>query len=299
MVVYYTCQVRILPVLTLALPAACYVFSWLGDRRSLAEHRRIVGAVGLQDDGTRLAAASLPALLLFVGLLLHAVSLYFVMLDGSEFRFGFAQALSATLLVGVAVLWIEGRRVRVAALRALILPIAALAVLLPLFFPGSVLAETRMRPMFVMHLLVGTLAYGVLLLAALHAGLMTAAERALHGGPGAQRSIFARLIDELPPLLVLERMLFTLIRLGFLLLTLTAITGIFFTEEIFGRPLRFDHKTVFTLIAWAVFGVLLLGRWLRGWRGRGALRATMAGYGVLLLAYIGTRFVLEVILGRV
>ncbi len=289
----------ILLVLTLVLPAVLYALSWFGDWRVFAAQRRMAGApAGADGNSIMVAAGSGPAALLLVGLVAHAVSLYFVTLSGPVFRFGFAQALSATLLVGVAVLWIEGRRVRVAALRAMILPIAVVAVLLPLFFPGVEMAEIRLRPLFVSHLLVGTLAYGVLLLAALHAGLMTAAERSLHGASGGPRSLLALLLEELPPLLVLERMLFTLIRFGIVLLTLTAVSGVFFTEEIFGQPLRFDHKTVFTLIAWVVFGVLLLGRKLRGWRGRGALRATIAGYGVLLLAYIGSRFVIEVIIGR-
>ena len=290
----------ILLVLILVLPAALYALSWFGDWRVFAARRQMASAtVGADGNDIKVASGSAPTVLLLVGLVAHLVSLYFVTLSGPVFRFGFAQALSATLLVGVAVLWIEGHRVQVAALRAMILPLAALAALLPLFFPGVELVEIRLRPLFVSHLLVGTLAYGVLLLAALHAGLMTAAERALHSAGGARRSLLGLLLDELPPLLVLERMLFTLIRFGFTLLTLTAVSGVFFTEEIFGQPLRFDHKTVFTLIAWVVFGVLLLGRKMRGWRGRGALRATIAGYGVLLLAYVGSRFVIEVILGHV
>ena len=289
----------ILLVLILVLPAALYALSWFGDWRVFAAQRQMASApAGADGNAIQVASSSGPAVLLLIGLLAHLVSLYFVTLAGPVFRFGFAQALSATLFVGVAVLWIEGYRVRVAALRALILPLAVVAVLLPLFFPGVELAEIRLRPLFVSHLLVGTLAYGVLLLAALHAGLMTAAERALHGAGARRRSLLGMLLEELPPLLVLERMLFTLIRFGFVLLTLTAISGVFFTEEIFGQPLRFDHKTVFTLIAWVVFGVLLLGRKLRGWRGRGALRATIAGYGVLFLAYVGSRFVIEVIIGR-
>ncbi len=155
-----------------------------------------------------------------------------------------------------------------------------------------------MRPLFLPHLLAGTLAYGILMLAALHATLMTAAERALHGPGGDAASLFSRWLDRLPPLLVLERILFRFIAVGFVLLTLTALSGILFSEEIFGRPLRLDHKTVFTLISWALFGTLLIGRRLRGWRGRTALRLTLAGFAVLLLAYVGTRFVLEVILQR-
>ncbi|MEZ5727891.1 MAG: cytochrome c biogenesis protein CcsA [Burkholderiaceae bacterium] len=110
--------------------------------------------------------------------------------------------------------------------------------------------------------------------------------------------MFSRFLDRLPPLLVLERILFRFITIGFVMLSLTAISGVFFSEAVFGRALRFDHKTVFTLISWFVFATLLVGRWRRGWRGRVALRLTFAGFAVLLLAYAGSRFVLEVLLHR-
>ena len=93
-------------------------------------------------------------------------------------------------------------------------------------------------------------------------------------------------------------MLFRMIALGFALLTLTVLTGVVFGEEVFGRALRWDHKTIFSLVAWAVFGTLLAGRYARGWRGRTALRLTLGGFGLLLLAYVGSRFVLEVVLHR-
>lgn len=138
----------------------------------------------------------------------------------------------------------------------------------------------------------------MLLIAAAHAGLMASAERALHGGVGTGAPMLERFLDELPPLLVLERLLFRLIAIGCALLTLTLLSGFVFSEEIFGRAFRFEHKTLLALVAWAVFAALLLGRWLRGWRGRIALRMTFVGFGILLLAYVGTRFVLEVVLDR-
>ena len=128
---------------------------------------------------------------------------------------------------------------------------------------------------------------------------MALAERSLHhGGDEAKALPLSRFLEDLPPLLVLERILFRFIGLGFALLTLTAFSGVLFSEEIFGQPLRFDHKNVFTLVAWAVFGILLLGRRLWGWRGRTALRLTFGGFALLLLAYVGSRFVMEVILER-
>jgi ABC-type uncharacterized transport system permease subunit len=102
----------------------------------------------------------------------------------------------------------------------------------------------------------------------------------------------------LPPLLALERILFRLISIGFICLTVTAVSGIFFSEQVFGRPLTLNHKIVFTLVSWAVFGALLLGRVLWGWRGRTALRLTLGGFVLLLLGYVGSHFVLEVVLGR-
>ena len=86
---------------------------------------------------------------------------------------------------------------------------------------------------------------------------------------------------------------------GFILLTATLVSGIFFSEQLFGRPLRFDHKTVFAIASWIVFAGLLLGRMVFGWRGRTALRWTLTGFAMLMLAYVGSHFVLEVLLQRV
>jgi ABC-type uncharacterized transport system permease subunit len=232
------------------------------------------------------------------GLAAHFASLWFAFLPGGVPHIGFAPILSAALWVGVGLLWFEGLRSHVRALRVLILPVAMLAVVLPWIFPGGDMADHGGGPMFVPHVLVGTLAYAVLLIAAAHAGLMASAERALHGGVGSGTPVLARFLDELPPLLVLERLLFRLIAIGWVLLTLTLVSGFVFSEEIFGRAVRFEHKTLLALVAWGVFATLLLGRWLRGWRGRLALRMTFGGFAVLLLAYAGTRFVLEVLLGR-
>ena len=237
--------------------------------------------------------------MLAAGVVAHGVALHAAMYSTSDaVRFGFGPALSATFWVGIAVLWFEGLSVRVEALRAVVMPAAAVACLLPLAFPGSEFATEGARPLFIPHLVVGTLAYGVLMLAAVHAVLMTAAERSLHGKAGGGVSFFSRWVEDLPPLLVLERILFRFIGLGFVLLTLTAASGILFTEQVFGKAMRLDHKSVFTLLAWALFGVLLAGRARWGWRGRTALRLTLTGFFVLLLAYVGSRFVLEVVLGR-
>jgi ABC-type uncharacterized transport system permease subunit len=135
------------------------------------------------------------------------------------------------------------------------------------------------------------IAYGLFVIALLHATLMSFAERQLH--------LKGRVaFPNLPPLLTLETLLFRMIGAAFVFLTLTLITGIAFSETLFGRALRADHKTVFAVLSWLIFAWLLAGRWRYGWRGRTALRWTLSGFVMLLLAYVGSRFVLEVLLQR-
>jgi ABC-type uncharacterized transport system permease subunit len=93
-------------------------------------------------------------------------------------------------------------------------------------------------------------------------------------------------------------LLFRLIGFGFILLTLTVLSGLFFSEELFGKAVKWDHKTIFTLLSWVLFGLLLAGRKWRGWRGKTALSFTLTGFTTLLLAYVGSRFVMEVVLHR-
>jgi len=109
---------------------------------------------------------------------------------------------------------------------------------------------------------------------------------------------FALAIDRLPALLTMEKLLFRLIGIGFFLLTLTVLSGVIFSEELFGKAFKWEHKTIFTMLSWILFGVLLAGRRWRGWRGKTALSFTLTGFTTLFLAYVGSRFVFEVILHR-
>lgn len=105
-------------------------------------------------------------------------------------------------------------------------------------------------------------------------------------------------LQRMPPLLTLEAILFRILWAGFVLLTLTLASGVVFSEELFGKAAQFNHKTVFGVLSWLIFAALLGGRHVYGWRGRIAVRWTLAGFLMLVLAYIGSKFVLEIILGR-
>ena len=230
---------------------------------------------------------------LLVPLALHGWLLYAGIFATAELRFGFAQALSVMLWLAVAVYWIESLFYPLDGMEPLVLPLAAIAVPLPAFFPGLASSGAHVAAAaFKVHLALAMIAYSLFVIALLHATLMAVAERQLHGKAGGLA------FGHLPPLLTLERLLFRMIGAAFVFLTLTLASGIVFSETLFGRPLRADHKTIFAILSWATFGWLLAGRWLYGWRGRTAVRWTLGGFVLLVLAYVGSRFVLEVILQR-
>lgn len=235
--------------------------------------------------------------LLSGAVVLHALLLAQVTFAQGGFRFGFAHALSLMALLALFFYGVESLAHPLEGMPALVLPPAAISVMLPIVFEGASLVTKVQEPAFIAHILIAMLAYAFLAIGAAHAVLMMAVERRLHGARGDTRRFGAP--TGLPPLLTMEKLLFQMLGIGFVFLTLTVLSGIVFSEEIFGRAIMFDHKTVFGLIAWLIFAVLLLGRLAYGWRGRVALNWTFAGFGALMLAYVGSRFVLEVLLGRV
>ncbi|MEO8935828.1 MAG: cytochrome c biogenesis protein CcsA [Burkholderiaceae bacterium] len=303
-----------MPILLHALVAAGYVAVAVAIWRAAV--RNPSSKLGYDEAPYRLSAALRAGIV--VAWVIHAWLLRDAALVDGTWRFGFALALSATMWCAVALFWFESFIVPLVSVWLLILPLAALCALLPLAFPGS-LALGQLSgadgggysPWLPVHLVVALAAYGLLTIAAVHALYMAALDRWLHrtrgsAWPGANDAalegrgrIEQSMLGPLPPLLTMERILFRLIGIGFALLTLTVLSGIVFSEALFGKPIRFDHKTIFTLIAWATFGALLIGRVARGWRGRLALSWTLGGFAMLFLAYAGSRFVLEVVLHRV
>ncbi|MCB5191321.1 cytochrome c biogenesis protein CcsA [Methylobacillus arboreus] len=229
--------------------------------------------------------------LIAVGLILHGLSLYCTLFS-QGLNLSFPNALSAILWLTVLIYWITNLRHHLHSLQAFVLPPAAFFVLLQAWQPEAHVIPYAEQPLFVAHMVIAMLAYSLLTFAALHALLMTAAERKLH-----QKSSWLKLPD-FPPLMTMETLLFRIITLGFALLTLTLISGMMFSELLFNQPMQFTHKNVFTILSWLIFGGLLFGRYRYGWRGRTAVRWTLSGFVLLLLAYAGSKFVLEVLLHR-
>lgn len=229
-------------------------------------------------------------ILLSLVLLLHGALVYEALLGQGVITLGLANSVSTIAWLTAVIYWTTNHRSSLQRIQAWVTVFAAIAVVLPLLFPNTHTIPNSNALAFRAHLIVSMLAYSLFAIAALHALLMTTLEKRLHRGAVLQQSA--------PPLLTLESVLFKTVAIGFVALSLSVFSGAIFSEELFGKPLQFTHKIVFGMLSWAVFGGLLLGRYFRGWRGRVALYWTLTGFALLLLAYIGTQFVLEVLLHR-
>jgi len=201
----------------------------------------------------------------------------------------FFAALSLVACVVSALTLVVNLSLAVAALGVIVFPLTALLLAVDTFAAPTTTPES-LEWQIKLHVTVALLAFSVLSIAAVLAILLAVQERAL------RHRQFGPWLRALPPLTLTETLLFRLIGAGFLLLTLTLLTGILFVDNLFGQHLI--HKTVLSIIAWLVFGTLLYGRWRHGWRGRSAVNLTLIGMGVLLLAFFGTKAVLELILHR-
>ncbi|BAN36270.1 cytochrome c assembly protein [Sulfuricella denitrificans skB26] len=231
-------------------------------------------------------------LAILVPLALHGALLQLSLLPGAGLNLGIGNTISAISWLTVLIYWLASFRYNMEGLQTLVLPGAAVCLLLPLIFPEAhTIAHTEL-PLFKVHLLISVLAYSLFTIAAVHAVLMAVVERRLHG------HALSRLQGKLPPLLAMEALLFRIITVGFVLLTLSILSGVMFSEELFHKPLQFNHKSLFALLSWGIYAALLGGRKIYGWRGRTAILWTLAGFAMLLLAYLGSKFVLEIILQR-
>jgi ABC-type uncharacterized transport system permease subunit len=230
-------------------------------------------------------------LLLFAPLLVHAYLLGLAVFPEGGMSMGFGSSVSAmaaltVLFYGMAVWYYP-----LASMQSLVLLFAAFGLILQWLLPSTGLVPVS-GPLFRLHMLMAFMAYGLFTIAALHAVLIALAEKHLH------KPVPPRMVAALPPLLTLEKLLFRMVEAGFVILSLTLFTGVFFSESIYGKAFPLTHMTVFGMASWLIYAALLSGRKVYGWRGKTAIFWTLAGFVSLLLAYVGVKFVLEVVLHR-
>jgi ABC-type uncharacterized transport system permease subunit len=238
-------------------------------------------------------AGMLPSLLLPIALVLHGILLYKSMATPEGLDLGLANAVSLIVWLTLLIYWFAGLAYPgMANVQGLLAPAAFAALLFQTFSGTRHIVGYFSEPLFALHFAVAMLAYALYIVATLHALIMLAEETFL------RRGALPPLLRQLPPLMQMEALLFRILFSAFVLLSLTLVTGVFFSEELFHKPFAFNHKTVFGIISWLIFGTLLVGHHFRGWRGRVAVNWTLAGFTALMFAYVGSKFVLEIVLKR-
>lgn len=221
---------------------------------------------------------------------LHGIALYLTIVTPTGLDLGFFNALSAVTWLMAVLLLITSLSRPLANLGVVVLALAAVALALQAVLPDPTPRGEPLPLGLDGHIFISLLAYSILSLAALLALVLAVQNRHLHAHrPGG-------LLRALPPLQHMESLLFQMIALGFALLTVALATGFVYLEDIFAQHVV--HKTVLSIAAWVIFAVLLFGRWRFGWRGRVAIRWTLGGFAALMLAFFGSKLVLELLLQR-
>ena len=226
-----------------------------------------------------------------LAVLTHVVIVGRLVFQAEGINLSFAVSLSLIGALLALWLWVSGMLMPVPGMAARTLPIVAVSALLPALLPTPHWLPYSTDIVASAHLVVALLAFALFVIAAVQSAAILALQQDLRRGLEAASG-------SMPPVLTLEKWLFGLIAVGFVLLTATLASGVIFSEALFGKAVQFSHKTLFSGLAWLLFGILLAGRWRWGWRGRKALRWVVIGSLMLLIGYAGSKFVLEVVLGR-
>ena len=225
---------------------------------------------------------------LWVAISAHALWCFGIFDTAQGYQFGFFQVASLFLLVMNTVVALSGLKKPVKNLFILLIPLTLIAFAVGKIFDDQNTNPTHMTAETLSHVLLSILAYSLLTIATLQSLVLNYQYQKLKSKhPGGVLGI-------LPPLQTMEKLMFELVWVGFILLSLSIVSGLIFIEDMFAQKLA--HKTLFSLISWLIYAVILWGRFRSGWRGITAIRWLMLGFVALMLAYFGSKLVLEVIL---
>ena len=223
-----------------------------------------------------------------IALILHILALHFPLMQGKTMMLNFFTLASYVMWFISLVLFVTTLKRKVESLAVFILPYTVLSMILAIQLSSHLGNFIQMRSGLGIHVLVSLLAYSLLLLASFQALLLSYQNMRLHTHQ------MSGLMRTLPSLEDMEHLLFRFIGVGVALLTLSLITGFIYLDDLFAQHVA--HKTILSILAWVIFSILLFGRWKYGWRGKKAIRWTLAGFIILMIAFFGTKFVQEFIL---
>ncbi len=232
--------------------------------------------------GNQNSALKFSFILGLLGLITHAYLLHqWIDVPGGQ-NLTFFNALSQVIWIAAVIVWLMSLFRPLVNLGMILYPVAALSIIMVMAFSGTYIINTLAEPKRLFHILLSFLSISILIVAAIQAVLLALLERALrkkHAHP---------MMEALAPLQKMESLLFQLIALGFIILSSVIYTGFDFYPDIFSHALW--HHMVLAIASWLVLGILLLGRWFFGWRGFMAVRISLMGIGLILVAFITGHF---------
>ncbi|MEM8769154.1 MAG: cytochrome c biogenesis protein CcsA [Pseudomonadota bacterium] len=242
------------------------------------------GAVAGKADSRVATLLALAAL----GVLAHGIANYLVIYSENALNLGLLTSTSLVSWIMLAFVLVVNTRLLVQNLLIIVLPIGTLGVVSLLATPAeATVPVASLNDPLIWHILVSILAYSILFMAACQSVLLAVLEHRL-------KTKQTRLLKLLPPLQSMETLLFNLLWTGILVLTAAIATGFIFLDDMFQQ--RVVHHTILAIVSWVLYAVLLAGHHLLGWRGTTAVRWTLIAFGVLVLGYFGSKFVIEILL---
>lgn len=243
----------------------------------------------LRQGGQPTQSRAFAMLLAFAAVILHGILLSRDMMSPEGVNFGFSNMLSLVTWFVTSLLVVSAYSKPIENIGILVFPLSAISLVVDLTIPTTHHLTSQSGGLG-LHIIFSILAYSLLGLATVQALMLSTQERHLHSRrPGG-------FVRALPPLDTMESLLFQMLTIGFALQTMSLLSGFVYLENMFAQHIA--HKTILSATAWLVFATLLWGRWRHGWRGRTAVRWTVSGFITLLLAYFGSKYVLEILLDR-
>jgi len=232
--------------------------------------------------------SKLHTLTWLLALITHITGLHYPLFIGEPLTLNFISLASYVMWFLSLILFITTLNRKMESLAIPILPLTILSIFGAMTLGSDAQNTINMKSGLGLHILSSLLAYSTLMLASFQALLLAVQNNHLHA---RKNSNFIR---SLPSLENMEHLLFRFIKIGVILLSIGLLTGFYFLDNLFGSGIA--HKTILSIIAWVVFSVLLFGRWKYGWRGKIAVRWTIGGFIILMLAFFGTKYVQEFVL---
>jgi len=227
-------------------------------------------------------------LMLWVGAaIFHAIYLYAPLVHEQHLALDFVSAASHIMWLAGLILLVSSIKQNSESLNVFTLPFVGLALVFQVLTAKNS-SQLVLSSGVGIHIFSALLAYSMLMIAAIQSLILAYQHKQLHA---RKTNTF---LQTLPPLQTMDTLLFRFIGTGLVLLSVALVTGFIYLENLFGQQV--GHKTILSIIAWLVFSGLLIGRWRYGWRGLSAVRGTLSGFALLMLAFFGTKFVQEYLL---